>query len=60
MIMKLYSRTSLCLSHVRNHVLRAMETSNDTALSSIDLQKTFNCLDHETLLEKNHLLAAID
>ena len=45
------------LCRLVNHILRAMETSNVTHLISVDLQKTFNCLAHETLLEKIHLLA---
>lgn len=51
MIMKFY------LCRLVNHILRAMETSNVTHLISVDLQKAFNCLAHETLLEKIHLLA---
>lgn len=51
MIMKFY------LCRLVNHILWAMETSNVTHLISVDLQKTFNCLAHETLLEKIHLLA---
>lgn len=51
MIMKFY------LCRLVNHILWAMETSNVTHLISVELQKTFNCLAHETLLEKIHLLA---
>lgn len=51
MIMKFY------LCRLVNHILRAMETTNVTHLISVDLQKTFNCLARETLLEKIHLLA---
>ena len=48
--------TDTCLSHLNNTFLSGFDKGKSTGLVSIDLQKAFDCQDHQILLEKMKLL----
>ena len=44
--------TDFCLAHLTDFILTARDKQMHTVMILVDLQKAFDTLDHETLLEK--------
>ena len=56
---KFYS-TDTCLSYLNNKILKGIDCGLMTGLILIDLQKAFDTIDHELLLEKNGSLTILN